>query len=53
MRWEPLPVLPDALGLGGPVVGVHNDALIVGGGANFPEPVWENEKVWRDIEARG
>ncbi|MHC4520197.1 MAG: sodium:solute symporter family protein [Planctomycetota bacterium] len=48
LRWEPLPALPDALGLGGPLVGVHNDALIVGGGANFPEPVWESSKVWRD-----
>ena len=33
---------------GGPIVGVHNDALIVAGGANFPDPVWENDKVWRD-----
>jgi len=48
LRWEELPPLPDALGLGGPVVGVHNEALIVAGGANFPEPVWENDKVWRD-----
>lgn len=48
LRWEPLPALPDALGLGGPLVGVHNDALIVGGGANFPEPVWESSKAWRD-----
>jgi solute:Na+ symporter, SSS family len=48
LHWEALPDLPDALGLGGPLVGVHNDALIVGGGANFPEPVWENDKVWRD-----
>ena len=48
LHWESLPDLPDALGLGGPLVGVHNDALIVGGGANFPEPVWENDKVWRD-----
>ena len=47
LRWESLPALPDALGLGGPVVGVHNDALIVAGGANFPEPVWEHDKAWR------
>ncbi len=48
LKWEPLPALPNALGLGGPLVGVHNDALIAGGGANFPEPVWDNDKVWRD-----
>ena len=47
LRWEPLSALPEALGLGGPVVGVHNDALIVAGGANFPEPVWDNDKQWR------
>lgn len=48
LDWQALPDLPDALGLGGPLVGVHSDALIVAGGANFPEPVWENDKVWRD-----
>ncbi len=48
LDWKALPPLPDALGLGGPLVGVHNDALIVAGGANFPQPVWENGKVWRD-----
>jgi solute:Na+ symporter, SSS family len=47
LRWESLPPLPETLGLGGPLVGVHNDALIVAGGANFPEPVWENDKLWR------
>jgi N-acetylneuraminic acid mutarotase len=40
--------LPDALGVAGPFVGVHNDALIVAGGANFPKPVWESKKVWHD-----
>ena len=48
LKWDALPDLPDVLGLGGPLVGVHNDALIVGGGANFPQPVWENDKLWRD-----
>lgn len=48
--WEELPSLPDELGFGGPFAGVHNDALIVGGGANFPEgPPWEGgQKVWHD-----
>ncbi len=48
LDWRQLPDLPDALGVAGPFVGVHNDALIVAGGANFPQPVWENEKVWHD-----
>lgn len=48
LEWSSLPDLPDALGVAGPFVGVHKNALIVAGGANFPEPVWENEKAWRD-----
>ncbi len=48
LRWEELPSLPDPLGVAGPLVGVHDNALIVGGGANFPKPVWDNDKVWRD-----
>jgi solute:Na+ symporter, SSS family len=38
----------DALGVAGPYVGVHNDALIVAGGANFPKPYWGEEKIWHD-----
>lgn len=37
--WTQLPQLPDELGVAGPFVGVHNDALIVAGGANFPDGV--------------
>lgn len=48
LDWNPMPDLPNALGVAGPLVGVHNDALIVAGGANFPEPVWENDKQWLD-----
>lgn len=48
LSWEEFPSLPDELGVAGPFAGVHNDALIVAGGANFPQPVWENNKVWRD-----
>lgn len=48
LSWEELPALPDELGVAGPFAGVHNNALIVAGGANFPKPVWENDKVWRD-----
>ena len=46
LSWSELPSLPDPLGVAGPFAGVHNDALIVAGGANFPRPVWENEKAW-------
>ncbi|GAB5405361.1 MAG: sodium/solute symporter [Aureliella sp.] len=45
--WEALQPLPDELGVAGPVVGVHRDKLLVAGGANFPRPVWENEKQWK------
>ena len=42
MEWEKLPDLPNQLGVAGPFVGVHNDALILSGGANFPLGVpWE------------
>ena len=45
-----LPDLPDSIGVAGPFVGVHNDALIVAGGANFPVPaggdLWEVPKVY-------
>jgi solute:Na+ symporter, SSS family len=44
------PPLPDPIGYAGPFVGVHNGALIVAGGANFPEvPPWQGgKKVWHD-----
>ncbi|WP_266202427.1 sodium:solute symporter family transporter [Pontibacter kalidii] len=43
------PVQP---GLAGPLGGVHNNALLVGGGANFPDGLpWEGgkKKYWQDI----
>ena len=48
--WDQLPPLPDEFGFGGPAAGVHNDALIVAGGANFPDAApWEGgQKVWHD-----
>jgi len=46
--WHALPDLPDPLGVAGPFVGVHNDALIVAGGANFARPVWDHPKTWHD-----
>lgn len=44
------PPLPDPIGFAGSFVGVHNGALIVAGGANFPDaPPWEaGKKVWHD-----
>ncbi|MFK7817859.1 MAG: sodium/solute symporter [Planctomycetaceae bacterium] len=49
LKWKEMEQsLPDELGVAGPFAGVHNDALIVAGGANFPKPVWETNKHWRD-----
>ena len=51
LEWKPLPDLPDPIGVAGPFVGAHKDALIVAGGANFPVPaggdLWEVPKVYR------
>ena len=46
LDWKELASLPNELGVAGPFAGVHNNALIVAGGANFPRPVWDNNKVW-------
>lgn len=48
LEWSELPPLPDPLGVAGPFTGLHRDALIVAGGANFAEPVWEHTKSWHD-----
>ncbi len=48
LEWEQMPSLPDELGVAGPFAGISHDALIVAGGANFPKPHWDNDKVWRD-----
>jgi len=48
LDWQELPPLPDELGVAGPFAGVSGGALLVAGGANFPKPEWENDKVWRD-----
>lgn len=46
-NWRQMPSLPNADGVAGPFVGVHDNALIVAGGANFPNlPRWESDKVW-------
>lgn len=47
-----LPPIPDAIGVAGPLVGIHNDTLIVAGGANFAEPdhpqLWDLPKKYHD-----
>ncbi|MBM4088439.1 MAG: sodium:solute symporter, partial [Planctomycetes bacterium] len=54
-----LPPLPDKLGFAGPYAGTHDGALLVAGGAYFPDkPPWERgTKVWYDrvfvLENRG
>ena len=56
LNWTELPELPitdglsQQLGLAGAFSGVHQDALIVAGGANFPDGApWNGgEKVWYD-----
>lgn len=56
LEWEELSSLPSSqsgkahLGLAGAFAGVHNNALIMAGGANFPDKApWEGgQKVWWD-----
>ena len=50
LEWNALPPLPDAEGYAGSYAGVHAGALLVAGGANFPEkPLWEGgPKRWTD-----
>ena len=49
-EWKRLPSLPDKEGFAGPFAGVSNGALIVAGGAKFPDKKpWEGgKKVWYD-----
>ncbi len=48
--WEQLPSLPDREGFAGMFAGVSGDALVVAGGANFPQGrPWDGgQKVWYD-----
>ncbi len=50
LNWKKLANLPDAEGFAGSYAGVSNGALLVAGGANFPEkPLWEGgPKRWTD-----
>ena len=48
--WRSLPALPDAEGFAGVFAGVSDGAMLVAGGANFPEaPPWRGgTKTWYD-----
>ncbi len=48
LTWSQLPPLPDTNGFAAPFAGVSGGALIVAGGANFPERMpWEGgKKAW-------
>ncbi|MHC4799853.1 MAG: sodium:solute symporter family protein, partial [Planctomycetota bacterium] len=35
-------------GVSGPFTGVHGDAIIIAGGANFPHPVWQSDKIYHN-----
>lgn len=50
LRWQQIPPLPDPVGLASAFAGVSGGALIVGGGANFPDKLpWEGgTKIWHD-----
>ena len=50
LYWSQLPPLPDARGVAGPFAGVSGGALLVAGGANFPDKMpWDGgKKVWHD-----
>src|SRR5690349_15686014 len=50
LKWSKLPQIPDPEGFAAPFAGIHNGALIVAGGANFPDKKpWEGgTKVWYD-----
>ena len=50
LQWSSGPNIPNEIGLNGSFSGIHNDALIVAGGANFPDqPVWQGgEKKWHN-----
>jgi N-acetylneuraminic acid mutarotase len=50
LNWRKLPPLSDRIGFAGMFAGVSGDALLVAGGANFPDAMpWDGgKKVWHD-----
>jgi N-acetylneuraminate epimerase len=51
LHWEKLPPVPNPAGLASPYAGVSEGALLVAGGANFPDaPPWAGgRKRWYDV----
>jgi len=51
LQWDQLPAVPDPIGFAGSFAGISNGALIVAGGANFPDggaPWTGSVKKWYD-----
>ena len=50
LTWSQLPPLPDAFGVAAPFTGESGGALLVAGGANFPNgfPWQGGKKIWHD-----
>jgi len=54
LEWAQISELPspsgmtNQLGVAGAFAGISGDALIIAGGTNYPQPVWESNKVWHD-----
>lgn len=50
LTWQALPPLPDPIGFAAPFAGVTEGALLVAGGANFPDgrPWTGARKIWHD-----
>jgi solute:Na+ symporter, SSS family len=50
LDWQPLPPLPDPIGVAGPFVGTHRGGLVVAGGANFASAdaadIWDVSKCF-------
>lgn len=50
-KWDTLRNIPDSIGFAGSFSGISNQALLVAGGANFPDggaPWTGSKKVWHD-----
>ena len=46
-QWSDLPVLPSPA-TGGSFGGIVGNKIILAGGSYFPDPVWQNDKLWSD-----
>lgn len=54
LNWSQMPLMPasggqaEPIGVAGAFVGIHNDAMIIAGGANFDKPYDKTQKQWHD-----